>query len=165
VRTGIAFGSNVGDRLQNLREARARLLALPIAHEPVLTSRIYETEPAGCEPGTASYLNVVIEIEFDGHPVTLLDALQKIEKELGRPSKRPRNAPRTIDLDVLYVGNLVLANDEIVIPHPRLHLRRFVLAPLTDIRPALMLPGQHETAAQLLAKLPPSDAAIFPETL
>ena len=97
----------------------------------------------------------MIEIEYDGRPVVLLDALQQIEQTLGRPSKRPRNAPRTIDLDILYVGNLTLANEEIVIPHPRLHSRRFVLQPLADIRPDLILPGYDEPVPALLAKLPP----------
>ncbi len=166
MRAGIALGSNVGDRWQNLRDAHARLLALPICREPVNSSRIYETEPVDGAPGTLCYLNAVIEMEYDGSPVTLLDALQKIEIGLGRPSKRPRNAPRIIDLDLLYVGNLALANDEMVIPHPRMHLRRFVLAPLAEICPELVLPGQHGTVAELLAGLPAHPAAaIFAEPI
>jgi 2-amino-4-hydroxy-6-hydroxymethyldihydropteridine diphosphokinase len=120
----------------------------------VLYSSVYETEPVDCEPGSAPYLNAVMEIEHEGQPVVLLDALQQIENQLGRPSKRPRNAPRTIDLDILYVGNLAMSNDELVIPHPRLHSRRFVLEPLNEIRPDLLLPGYHEPVAELFARLP-----------
>lgn len=153
MKAGIAFGSNLGDRLAQMRQARAALLALPAVQGPALASRVYQTEPVGPGAGDAAYLNAVLEVEFNGQPLALLDALQGIEAAMGRPSKRPRNAPRTIDLDVLYLGNLVLSNAEIVIPHPRLHLRRFVLAPLNDIRPELVLPGQEKSIAALLSEL------------
>jgi len=156
MRCGIALGSNIADRLARLREARAAVGRLNLGASAPLVSPVYETEPVDCEPGSAPYLNAVMEIEYDGRPVVLLDALQQIESSLGRPSKRPRNSPRTIDLDILYAGNLTLANDEIVIPHPRLHSRRFVLQPLADIRPDLILPGYDEPIPALLAKLPPN---------
>jgi 2-amino-4-hydroxy-6-hydroxymethyldihydropteridine diphosphokinase len=153
VRTGIALGSNLGDRLAHLSESVECVLTIPGVSGPMLKSPIYETEPVDTEPDAGAFFNAVIEVEFDGQPIVLLDALQQIEAALGRPSKRPRNAPRTVDLDILYVGNLVLSNQEVVIPHPRLHLRRFVLAPLADIRPDLILPGQSRTTAELLATL------------
>ena len=153
MRAGIALGSNLGDRLQNLRAGRDAVLRLPGVSAPLLASRIYETEPVGTGPDAGAFLNTVIEVEFTGQPHELLIGLQTIEAAMGRPSKRPRNAPRTLDLDILYVGNLVLANDEIVIPHPRLHIRRFVLQPLHDIRPELLLPGQQSTVRELFAKL------------
>lgn len=165
MRAGIALGSNLGDRLAHLRLARSRILGLPGVSAPVIASRVYQTEPVGSGPDASAYLNAVIEVEYHGQPITLLDGLQRIESELGRPSKRPRNAPRTIDLDILYAGNLVLSNDEVVIPHPRLHQRRFVLAPLADIRPALILPGQHLPVAGQLAGLnDPSAVELFAET-
>ena len=149
--TGIALGSNVGDRLQHLRLARDELAA---RHGPERCSRVYETEPMDCSAGTTSYLNAVVEIDFHGRTSALLKELQELEARMGRPSRRPRNAPRTIDLDILYVGKRILRNPELMIPHPRLHLRRFVLAPLCDIRPDLILPGRHKTVAELLAALP-----------
>lgn len=153
MRAGIAVGSNLGDRLAQLRSGRDAVLQIPSVGLPLLCSRVYETEPVGTSDAAGAFLNAVIEVEYDGHPMGLLDALQGIEAQHGRPSKRPRNAPRTLDLDILYVGNCVLTNEEIVIPHPRMHLRRFVLAPLNDIRPELILPGQHQTIAELLAAL------------
>lgn len=150
---GIALGSNLGDRLAFLRAARARVLALPGMTPPARSAPVFESDPVDCEPGTPAFLNTVIEVEFDGHPVTLLDALRGIEVELGRPSKHPRNVSRPIDLDILYVGNLALRNEEIAIPHPRLPQRRFVLAPLAELRPELVLPGQAKTVAALLADL------------
>jgi len=155
MRAGIALGSNLGDRMENLRHARAALTA---AFGPAVCSNVYETEPVDCEADSGPYLNAVAEIEYEGQPVLLLDRLQAIEKEMGRPSKRPRNAPRTIDLDILYVGNLTLGNEEIMIPHPRLHLRRFVLEPLCEIRPELVLPGQQHSVSRLLAQLPKEPA-------
>ena len=165
MRAGIALGSNLGDRLGHLRRARSLVLALPGVAAPAVDSRVYETEPVQSGPDAGAYLNAVIEVEYDGQPITLLDGLQRIEAEFGRPSKRPRNAPRTIDLDILYAGNLVLSNEEVVIPHPRLHLRRFVLTPLADIRPDLILPGQQQSIATLLAGLnDPSAVELFAET-
>lgn len=160
-RCGIALGSNIGDRLSHLREAREAVEALHLGPEPPLVSPIYETEPVDCGPESEAYLNAVMEITHAGPPIVLLDALQKIENHLGRPSKRPRNAPRTIDLDILYVGNLAMSNDELTIPHPRLHLRRFVLAPLHDIRPDLTLPGLHHPVHELLALLPAEPVATL----
>ncbi len=165
MRAGLALGSNLGDRLAHLRLARERVLALPGVFAPALSSRVYETEPVSSGPDAGAYLNAVLEVEYDGQPITLLDGLQRIEADFGRPSKRPRNAPRTLDLDILYAGNLILSNAEVVIPHPRLHLRRFVLTPLADVRPDLLLPGQHHTIAALLARLhDPARVELFAET-
>jgi 2-amino-4-hydroxy-6-hydroxymethyldihydropteridine diphosphokinase len=153
MRCGVALGSNLGDRLANLREAFARISLLHHGIPEIAASSIYETSPVDCEPGSASYLNAVIEMNFEGPPVALLDKLLSIERQMGRPSKRPRNAPRRIDLDVLYVGNRVLNNPEIIIPHPRLSQRRFVLLPLSEIAADLILPGQTVTVRALLNQL------------
>lgn len=153
MRAGIAMGSNVGDRLESLVRAREAVLSIEGVSGPCLSSSLYETEPVGTEPDADRFLNAVIEVGYTGLPASLLEALQEIEASMGRPSKRPRNAPRTIDLDILYVGNLTLSTTAIVIPHPRLHLRRFVLEPLAEIRADLLLPGQQLTAGALLNAL------------
>ena len=153
MRAAIALGSNIGKRLANLREAYQRVSALNEIGGFVRSSSVYETSPVDCEPGTPEYLNAVMEISFDGPPVALLDHLQQIEVKMGRLSKRPRNSPRTIDLDILYVGNLIFNSPEITIPHPRLAKRRFVLAPLAEIAPDLILPGHSGSISSLLEKL------------
>jgi 2-amino-4-hydroxy-6-hydroxymethyldihydropteridine diphosphokinase len=153
MRSGIALGSNIGNRLANLREAYRRVFALNEIGALVKASSIYETSPVDCAPGTAEFLNAVIEIGFDGPPEALLDQLLEIEFEMGRPSKRPKNSPRKIDLDILYIGNLVLNSPEIIVPHPRLAKRRFVLAPLAEIAPDLILPGHTRSVASLLEEL------------
>ena len=163
MRTGIALGSNLGDRLGNLREARVALAAFHHGGAPMLSSKIWETEPIDSEPGAAPYLNAVVEIEFAESLATLLHGLQAIELRMGRPARRPRNAPRTVDLDVLYNGEMTFKTDEITIPHPRMHLRRFVLNPLCDIRPGLVLPGMRETVSELLAKAPGAEVKVYAE--
>jgi 2-amino-4-hydroxy-6-hydroxymethyldihydropteridine diphosphokinase len=165
MRTGIALGSNLGDRLANLTAGRASVLRLPGASAPVLHSRVYETEPVGTGPDAGPFLNAVMEIEFHGEPLALLAALRAIESAMGRPTRYPRNAPRTLDLDILYAGDLTLGDETLILPHPRLHLRRFVLSPLSDIRPDLRLPHQSQSIAELLANLgDPSAVTVFAET-
>ena len=153
MRTAIALGANLGDRLGALRDAREAVLKISGISGPVISSPVYETAPMDCAPGTPSFYNAVLEVDCTLNPVILLDQLQGIEAAMGRPSKRPRNAPRPIDLDVLYIGNTVLQNEEIVIPHPRLHLRRFVLEPLAAIAPDRILPGLHLPITTLLERL------------
>jgi 2-amino-4-hydroxy-6-hydroxymethyldihydropteridine diphosphokinase len=153
MRSGIALGSNIGDRLANLRTAYREVAKLTSDFSAIRCSSIYETSPVDSAQGVPSYLNAVIEIEYNRPAIALLDLLLKVERALGRPSKRPRNAPRTIDLDLLYVGNLTLNSPEIIIPHPRITHRRFVLEPLADIAPELVLPGQTLSIRHLLIGL------------
>lgn len=164
MKTGIALGSNLGDRLANLTTGREAVLRLSGVSTPSLHSRVYETEPVGTGPDAGPFLNAVMEVEFNGDPHVLLARLRAIESALRRPARYPRNAPRTLDLDILYVSDLVLHDAVLILPHPRLHLRRFVLAPLNDIRPDLQLPGQSLAVAELLAQLAdPAAVTVFAE--
>jgi 2-amino-4-hydroxy-6-hydroxymethyldihydropteridine diphosphokinase len=153
MRAGIALGSNIGDRLANLRAAYREVVNLSSDPTRIRCSSIYETSPVDSPAGVGSYLNAVMEIEYEKPAIALLDSLLKIERRLGRPSKRPRNAPRIIDLDLLYAGNLTLNSPEIVIPHPRISQRRFVLEPLADIASELVLPGHTVSIRDLLMRL------------
>ena len=165
MRTAIALGSNLGDRLANLAAGRDAVLRLPEISAPILLSRVYETEPVGTGTDAGPFLNAVMEIEFDHDPLDLLFALRAIESSLGRPNRHPRNAPRTLDLDILYIGDRVLVGGDLIIPHPRQHLRRFVLSPLNDVHPELRLPGQVQSVSELLANLSnPAGVALFSAT-
>lgn len=155
MRIGIALGSNLGERLDHLRAARTALYALPEVRPPCLASALYETEPVDCEPGAEPFLNAVVEINFTGRdPQRLLPALKNIEQQLGRTRGEPRNRSRTIDLDILYADDQTSATPCLTIPHPRAHLRRFVLEPLADLHPSMILPGQTQPVLRLLAHLP-----------
>lgn len=136
-KVGIALGSNLGDRLATLREAVKRLAALQSSTH-FLASPIYETTPVDCPPGSGSFLNAVLEIETLLTPHALLAATQTIEQDLGRPSEHGYNTPRTVDLDILYYDDLVMQDDDLVLPHPRMGTRAFVLHPLSTIRPDLV---------------------------
>jgi 2-amino-4-hydroxy-6-hydroxymethyldihydropteridine diphosphokinase len=153
MRTGIALGSNLGDRLANLRAARQAFVDLANVKPPVLSSPVYETEPVDCEPGAGKFLNAVVEIEYDGDPSELLEQLVRVEESLGRERDHARNVSRKIDIDLLYAGDLSVKNERLQLPHPRMHLRKFVLRPLADIQPDLRLPDQTKTVRELLAQI------------
>lgn len=130
-RVAIALGSNVGDRIANLRDAvrgvaeRARV---------VCTSRVYETAPIG-GPEQGAFLNAAILVEWEGEPLALLDVLQDVERVLGR-TRDVRWGPRTIDLDVLWIEDGTTIDDpRLVVPHPRLAERAFAVKPLLDVAP------------------------------
>ena len=165
MRVGVALGSNLGDRMANLRAAREAIVDL-VGNKNVLASPMYETEPVNCEPGADKFLNAVLEIDYDQDPTELLDHVIQIEESLGRkrdhdrppsltasPARAASNVSRKIDIDLLYADELSVANERLQLPHPRLHLRRFVLQPLADIRPELVLPGQAKPVRELLAQL------------
>jgi 2-amino-4-hydroxy-6-hydroxymethyldihydropteridine diphosphokinase len=160
MRAGVALGSNLGERVANLRNARKDIAALNGVLPPVRSSAIYETDPVGCEKGAGKFLNAVIEFGYAGEPDALLRALAAIEKILGRPKAHARNVSRTIDLDLLYFGEVVIETGELHLPHPRIVEREFVLRPLADIRPDLILPEQNEPIIALLVRLRPTAGVV-----
>ena len=149
----IGFGSNVGDRLDFCDRAVTLLSLLP--HSQVTgISLLYETEPVldHAQPGETWFLNGVVQLDTDITPRSLLTILREIERSLGRDEDN-RSGPRTIDLDILFYGTRVIHEADLVVPHPRLHDRRFVLMPLNELDPLLVHPSLQRTAAQLLADI------------
>jgi 2-amino-4-hydroxy-6-hydroxymethyldihydropteridine diphosphokinase len=157
---GIALGSNLGDRRRHLQQAVQVLLSRIPAARLTAAASLYETEPVDCPTGTQSFLNTVIELSVAMTPAELHKHLLAVESLAGRPLIRDRNAPRTLDLDLLYAGSYQSSDPILTIPHPRLHLRRFVLQPLAEIRPSLCLPGMQGSVSHLLSALPEEAACI-----
>jgi len=144
----IALGTNLGDRLANLRAA---LRALPTAVTVIDDSPVYETPPWGYEDQPA-FLNNVIKAETDLEPDALLTYLKQLEAELGR-EQNFRWGPRLIDLDILFYDDLVIDTPPLIIPHPRLHERAFVLVPLVDIASDFVHPTMQKQISALLAQI------------
>jgi 2-amino-4-hydroxy-6-hydroxymethyldihydropteridine diphosphokinase len=159
-RVGIALGSNLGDRPANLQAARNRLREIATPGELFLEASTYQTEPHLCPPGSPYFHNSVVEIAFDGDPFVLLELTQAIEQQLGRTTSPQRNAPRIIDVDLLYFGDEIIDTEALVLPHPRIRERRFVLQPLAEIRPHLILPGSPHPVSTLLAHLDSSEPPL-----
>jgi 2-amino-4-hydroxy-6-hydroxymethyldihydropteridine diphosphokinase len=160
MRAGIALGANQGDRLRCLTIARDRVFRLPKTEPPLLSSALYETEPIECEAGAAKFLNAVIEVGYSGSSKELIDELKRIEVDLGRPPQHERNRSRAIDLDLLYHGARTEEGPDLQLPHPRLHLRGFVLHPLAEIRPNLVLPGRRKTIREMAEELLPAPLMV-----
>jgi 2-amino-4-hydroxy-6-hydroxymethyldihydropteridine diphosphokinase len=152
-RVGIALGSNLGERRENLQAARQALREISTPGTEILQASIYQTEPLFCPPGSPVFYNSLVELDFLGSALDLLNITQAMEKSLGRNAVPIRNAPRIIDIDLLYFGDEIIAHADLILPHPRLHERRFVLQPLAEIRPDLILPGHFKTIAQVLGEL------------
>lgn len=163
MRAGIALGSNLGDRLGHLREGRRHLLSLHDGSGPFLCSKIYETAPLDCPDGSPSFLNAAIELSTQSPPLDLLTDLQQIETASGRPPTHEFHGPRTLDLDLLYYGDLRISHSMLTLPHPGMQKRLFVLKPLCDICPERSVPGGNDkirTLCELLELAAPSDKKI-----
>jgi 2-amino-4-hydroxy-6-hydroxymethyldihydropteridine diphosphokinase len=146
----LSLGSNVGNRQANLRAALDRLAAPDL--QVTRVSPIYETEPVDYTE-QEWFLNLVAEAETDLSPIDLLSRTRQIENALGRQRTIPKG-PRTLDIDILLYGSIVVHTPTLEIPHPRMHDRRFVLAPLADLVPALRHPITHQTIREMLDAAP-----------
>ena len=144
-RVFVGLGANLGDAGATLRQALVQLAALP-GTRVVAASRLYRSAPV--DAAGPDFINAVAELATTLDPLPLLHALQGIEQQHGR--QRPcRNAPRTLDLDLLLYGQRVIDNTALTVPHPRLHQRAFVLLPLLELAPDLLHPRLGSLQAQL----------------
>lgn len=150
----IALGSNLGDPAANILRAIRRLRSL--SPQPLRVSSLWQTDPVNCPPGSPPFVNAVAGLAPPPAetPESLLAKLQTLEREFGRRPKTVLNEPRPLDLDLIAFGSEVRGSPCLVLPHPRWHLRRFVLAPLNEIAPDLVLPPRPETVRSLLSALP-----------
>lgn len=151
-RAFVGLGANQGDPARQVREA----LRVLRTWGPLRASSLWRSEPLVGEPSEeplAWYVNAVAELALEGDAFGCLDRLHAIERDFGRPATRPRWAPRALDLDLLLFGDQVLTTDRLTLPHPGLATRRFVLAPLAELAPDLIPPGQTRSVAALLADL------------
>ncbi|MDR0532439.1 MAG: 2-amino-4-hydroxy-6-hydroxymethyldihydropteridine diphosphokinase [Verrucomicrobiales bacterium] len=146
---GVALGSNLGNRRKQLDDAVDFLQTLSPC---LLLSSYYVSQPVDCPPGSDYFYNAVAQIEYKGDLLNLLDSFQKYEIEQGRGLKSARelNAPRPIDLDILYADDQRMAEERLTLPHERMTERLFVLEPLAEIRPDWQQPGTTVTAKELL---------------
>ena len=123
--------------------------------QPLRRSSIWRTTPVNCPLGSPSFVNAVVGLvsKVDETPETLLQKLQALEKDFGRPAKKVMNEPRPLDLDLIAFGRETRATPTLMLPHPRAHRRRFVLEPLAEIAPDLVLPGQIQNVSEQLKAL------------
>ena len=149
----VALGSNLGDSLAIIRNAMQRLRHL--SGEKLLVSSLWQSTPVDCPPGSPPFINAVVAFTpvAGETPESLLEKLQALEQAFGRQPKVVLNEPRSLDLDLIAFGAETRDTPRLTLPHPRAHLRRFVLEPLNEIALGLVLPGQTVSVGELLKSL------------
>jgi len=153
-RVAIALGSNLGDRTGHIAAARDSLRRIACTDQPFLQAPLYESTPVDCPPDARPFLNTTIECSFGNpKPLELLELCRQLESAAGRPARRSPNAPRTLDLDLLYIDHLAFDHPELQLPHPRMAQRPFVLAPLADIAPDHIPAGWSQSIADTLKQI------------
>ncbi|HSG91874.1 MAG TPA: 2-amino-4-hydroxy-6-hydroxymethyldihydropteridine diphosphokinase [Pseudomonadales bacterium] len=148
----VGLGANLGEARATLEAAVAALRALATRPEALRCSSFWRSAPVDCPPGSPDFVNAVAAFPHDGDPQALLAALLAIEAGAGRV-RSVRNAPRALDLDLLLFGDMILDTPRLQLPHPRAHLRAFVLVPAAEIVPELPWPGLDARVADLRAAL------------
>lgn len=162
---GFSLGSNLYNRKRLLMQAKNLLLSAPRTNF-VDQSPIYETTPVDVKPEHRSmaYLNSIVIVESELPLESWCSYIGKIEKNLGRERTEDRNAPRPIDIDMIYANGQVVDSGGFEVPHPRWAQRRFVVQPLCDVRPELVLPEEHRSVSDILHTLPPDEEmSLFEE--
>ena len=149
----IALGSNLGNSVELIHQAIEELK--DFSSTPLLLSSLWRSTPVDCPPGSADFVNAVAALHprLNETPEALLSKLQKMEKEFGRKPKVILNEPRPLDLDLIAFGSETRESAELTLPHPRATSRRFVLEPLAEILPELILSGEKKTISELLKEL------------
>jgi 2-amino-4-hydroxy-6-hydroxymethyldihydropteridine diphosphokinase len=162
---GFSLGSNLYNRKRLLMQAKNLLLSAPRTHY-VDQSPIYETTPVDVKPEYQSmaYLNSVVIVDSELPLESWMSYIGKIEKNLGRERTEDRNAPRPIDIDIIYAGDSIVDDGGLEVPHPRWAERRFVVQPLNDVRPGMILPETNTPVSAILSSLPKDEGlSIFDE--
>ena len=156
----IALGSNLGDSVPLIHAAFERLA--DFSAESLLKSSLWQTTPVDCPPGSSPFVNAAAALtpQANETPESLLAKLQQLEKDFGRRPKLVLNEARPLDLDLIAFANEVRNTRELTLPHPRAHLRRFVLQPLEEIAPEFVMPTQTQTIRKLLAALVSSEHVV-----
>lgn len=163
---GFSLGSNLYNRKRLLMQAKNLLMSAPCTNF-VTQSPIYETTPVDVKPEyqDMAYLNSIVILESELPLDSWLSYIGKIEKNLGRERSEDRNAPRSIDVDIIYAGEQIIDSGGLEVPHPRWAERRFVVQPLCDVRPELVLPEASKTVSLILRALPPdAGLSVFSST-
>tara|TARA_B100000029_G_scaffold194458_1_gene192512 strand:- start:42 stop:530 length:489 start_codon:yes stop_codon:yes gene_type:complete len=147
----LSLGSNIGDRLKNLKTA-IELIKIEQGIEVITQSKVYETSPMEYKEQDF-FLNQVIEIDSNIDALSLLELFKRIEFQIGRKKTKYKNMPRIIDIDILSYGDFIINNHNLFIPHPKIKFRKFILKPWTDIAPNYILPSSKNTIKDLLGEI------------